>query len=568
MDVAPRTALINLGLFALLVVAVLTVNIDDVATDPVTWLVAAAITAVVGVVAIDVAWWINVRIATYLTPLQAGLEALAVGVVFGASQVLVAAALGLELVRGVVLTVVSVTVSTIAFGVLAILIGQARRQENERLQELYEQSAILEEARQDTSGIIRGLHMALASDIDAALSPARVTLERRLADQERLVAIEDWSDVAVELRTAASVTVRPLSRRLWAYAPARVPVPGLGTILRTIITQQPFQPLVLILIYWATTFGGTIAALGWIDGLLALFIGTVLIAVILGGANSVMRRYPQVHARIFILATVLLQSTGLLTFLLRDAWDAVPYTWTEYVLSCIGGVVLILVTSGFGSVRTYRTDLARTFRADIDEELGASMAASMRVAQLARESARILHGSVQTRLVACAVAIEQASQTQDVEAFRAAMREAHAALVPPLLGMDDPRALHEQLERTVSLWQGLCSVKLQLDPAVADVRGELARDVCRVAEEALNNAITHGEAEKITVDVRGLDGALVIDVADDGSGPTGNTPGLGSALFDSLCGEWSLSGDEVGCTFRGRIDSPMRPAGHRATSSR
>lgn len=79
------------------------------------------------------------------------------------------------------------------------------------------------------------------------------------------------------------------------------------------------------------------------------------------------------------------------------------------------------------------------------------------------ESARILHGSVQTRLMSCAVAIEQASQSLDVEAFRAAMREAHDALVPPVLGGDHSEALVDQLERTVSLWSGLCKVDVNLD---------------------------------------------------------------------------------------------------------
>jgi len=540
-DVAPRTALINLGLFALLAAAVLTVNIDDVATDPWAWLAVAAVTAVIGVVAIDLAWWINMRIAAPLTPIQAGLEALAVGVIFGTTQVLMAAALGLELVRGVVLTVVSVTISAGAFGVLAILIGQARRQEAARLHEIYEQGAVLEAARQETSGIIRGLHIALASDIDAALLPARVAIETRLADQDRVLAAESWLDVAGELRTAASATVRPLSRRLWAYAPARISGPGLGRILRTIVTEQPFQPLVLILIYWATTFGGNIATLGWIRGSFAMLIGTILIVGVLGGANVLMRRYPQHHAWIFLLATVLLQVTGLLIFVLRDVWDAVPYTWTEYVLSCIGGVVLILVTSGFGSVRTYRSDLARTFHSEMDDELRASLAASAQVAQLARESARVLHGSVQTRLVACAVAIEQASQTRDVDAFQAAMREAHAALVPPSLVVEDSRTLGENLDRTVALWSGLCSVRVMIDPDVSQERGVLARDVGRFVEEAVNNAVTHGDATEISVDVHRTGNAVHIKVIDNGSGPGGGTPGLGSALFDSLSTHWQLT---------------------------
>ena len=541
MDVAPRTALINLGLFALLVVAVLTVNIDGVGTNPGAWLAVAAVTAVIGVVVIDLAWWINMRVAAPLTPLQAGLEALAVGVVFGTSQALLASVFGLELVRGVVLTVVSVTISTGAFGVLAILIGQARRQESVRLKELYEQGAALEAARQETSGIIRGLHIALASDIDAALSPARVTIESRLADQERLVAIETWSEVAGELRQAASATVRPLSRRLWAYAPARIPGPGLGRILCTIITQQPFQPLVLILIYWATTFGGTIAALGWIDGLLAVLIGTVLIATVLGGANAVMRRHPQHHTVIFLSATAVLQVTGLLTFVLRDAWSAVPYTWAEFTLSCIGGIALILVTSGFGSVRTYRTDLARTFRAEMDEELRASIAASIHVAQLARESARVLHGSVQTRLVACAVAIEQAAHTRDVDAFRDAMHEAHAALVPPALGTEESRTVGDQLDRTVALWSGLCSVRVTIDPDLVEERGVVSRDAGRIVEEAVNNAVTHGDATDISVDVHVSGDAVRIEVIDNGSGPGGGAAGLGSALFDSLCAHWHLT---------------------------
>lgn len=390
-------------------------------------------------------------------------------------------------------------------------------------------------------------------DIDAALSPTRIAIEKRLADQERVIAAEEWSDAAGELRMAASATVRPLSRKLWAYAPARVPTPGLGRILRTIVTEQPFQPTVLILIFWATTFGGTIAALGWVNGLAAILIGTVLIAGVLGGANVIMLHHQRHHAAIFIAATIALQVTGLLTFALRDVWDAVPYTWAEYTLSCIGGIALILVTSGFGSVRTYRSDLARTFRGGLEDELNQSIAASVHVSQLARESARVLHGSVQTRLVACAVAIEQASRTQDVQAFRAAMREAHNALVSPTFGVEETRGLAEQLEHTVALWSGLCEVQLYLNTDLRDIRGPVARDVCRVVEEAINNAITHGEASRVVININAADGAVDVSVLDNGHGPGEDAPGLGSALFDSLCERWELTAMPHGSHLEARI---------------
>lgn len=553
MNDAPRRALVNLGLFALLAVSVLVVDIENIATAPETWLLVAAISALVGLVVIDVLWWLNLRIGRPLTPAQAALEAFALGLTFALTQVFVASALGLELVRGMPLTVISVTITVGAFGLLTILIGQGRRAERERMHEFFMQGSALEAARVESAGIIRELHVALASDIDAALSPARISIERRLVDQEQTLANDDWSTVASELRLAARATVRPLSRHLWNYPPPRLKGPGLVRVLRTIVTEQPFQPMVLILIYWATTFGGAIVALGWINGVISLVIGTGLIAGILGGANVLMRRNPRHHALFFIAATIALQLTGLLSFLLRDAWGATPYTWEEYALSCIGGVALIFVTSGFGSMRTYRADLARTLRADIDKELRESIVASAHLAQLARESARVLHGSVQTRLVACAVAIEQASSNQDVEAFRAAMHEAHDALFPPALDVEETRPLAEQLEHTISLWSGLCTVGLTVDPSLSALSGAQARDIRRVVEEAINNAITHGEANQIAIGLSHNDGAVVIDLTDNGLGPQCHEPGLGSALFDSVCESWELTAVPQGSRFHGRV---------------
>lgn len=553
---APRRITIGVALVGLLTSAVLIANIDDVPDDPARWCLAGAASAVVGVVVIYLLWWVNRRRGRPITPTQAALESALVGIVFAGAQILAVHASGLTLSRGVALTLVSVTISTTAFGLLAILIGQARRAEVDRLQALVTEGFALDDARLEASGIIRALTVALASDIDAALSPARISIESRLADQERLLAPERWADVAGELRVAAAATVRPLSRRLWTYAPAYMPRPGLRRIIRTIVTEQPFQPTVLILVYWATTLAGTASHLGWWAGMLAMALGTSMIAIILGGANLLMRRMPRHHALVFISATVALQAAGLLTFPIRATFDSTPYTWAEYVLSCIGGVVLILVTSGFGSLRTYREDLDRTLRSGLNEEFLTATAASGRVAQLARESARILHGSVQTRLIACAVAIEHASVTQDAEAFRRAMQEAYRALAVPALGEDDPRTLGEQVEQVVSLWRGLSSLHVMIDATLADIRGPVARDVARVTEESITNAITHGDASVIYIDIGRHEGVITIDVVDDGSGPTGDLPGLGSALLDSVCQQWELVALDSGARLSAVIALP------------
>ena len=547
-DAAKRT-LISATLLVLLSLAVLIVNIDAVAADPTRWLLAAGLAALAGVVVVDVLWWVNLRHGAPLTVLQAVLEALVIGVIFGAAQVAAATLLDLDLQRGVVITFTSVIISTLTIGVLAILIGQTWQAEKAALREVLQEGQILGSARAEAAEIVRGMQVALASDIDAALSPVRVAIEARLREQERALATEDWPIVAAELREAAKSTVRPLSRDLWASSPVAIGGPSLRRILRTIVSEQPFQPLVLVLIYWSASFAGTVTMLGWARGVIALSIGTALIAFVLGGANVLMRRLPEHHLAIFLGATLLLQMTGLLSFVIRAAWSPIPFTWIEFLLGCIGGVILIFVTSGFGSVRTYREDMARVFRAGIDDELRVSVATSQQVAQLARELARILHGSVQTRLVACAAAIDRATQTHDIAAFNSAVHEARDALMPPSWSIELASTVRECLERTCALWSGLCEVKVSIDPDVAERRGLLARDVGRVVEEALNNAISHGDASLIDVLVAPSGVDVLVIAKDNGIGPGGGPQGLGSALFSSLCRTWQLEPGLQGSTL-------------------
>ena len=198
-------------------------------------------------------------------------------------------------------------------------------------------------------------------------------------------------------------------------------------------------------------------------------------------------------------------------------------------------------------MRTKRDDVARTFQSDIDRELIESMAASRQVAQLARESARILHGTVQTRLIACAVAIERASETRDADAFHEALREAQAVLAQPAINTTpDSSSLIEEVQRKVQLWSGLCDITVDVDAMLAEIQGRFARDVGRVVEEGLSNAIRHGNATSIQVRVSRSNSSVNVEVDDNGIGPRRGLPGLGSSLLDSVSPDWHLSELPVG----------------------
>lgn len=550
-----RKLLTNLVILVTFLLSLLVTDIDVLpADDPATWMAYALMVAVLGTLVIDVLWWMNIRRGVPLSTRAAIVESAAIGLAFGAAQVVFTSLLGLTPSRGAVLTVTSSVLGITVIGVGVILLIDSRRDEQERRVSLLEEGVALAEAREDVADIAGRMHDALAADINAALSPARIGIEERLAQQERRLSRDDWNAIAAQLRRTASETVRPLSRELWQQAAPDIPPLGFWGAVRNVIAHQPFQPLALVLVYLATSYAGTVTTLGWSRGLLSLALGVALIVGILGGANALMRRLPSHHAGIFITATLLLQLSGLLSFPVRGAWGDVPYTWAEFVLATVFGVILILLTSGFGSLRAHRDDVARTFQADIDNELVETIAASRQVAQLARESARVLHGTVQTRLIACAVSMERAAELDDIEAFQSALHEAQAILREPTrTEHDDAISLAVEVERKVALWSGLCSIDAEVEPEVGTLSGRGARDVGRVVEEGLSNAIRHGGAGHIDVRVSREGEAICVTVTDNGEGPTGGAPGLGSALLDSVCESWSLTASAPGSRLEARL---------------
>lgn len=554
MNVAVRRGISQLVAFMAFFLAMVLSNMESITAHmSVSWLWACVLASLVPVLLLDTAWWLNRR-ARAGSPLSTG-ESLFLSVLtataFASAQLGFIHAFNLNTVTDPVvdLIVTIVAVSTIGVGLMILM--QARRVEDERRVALLEYGISLELARLEAGEIVQSMQVALHADIDVALEGARMEIEEQLRDHERTLGQEHWPAIAQELRSTAEHTVRPLSKSLWARTVKNEGRLGFIGIVRNIVTQQPFRPLTVVLIYLTATTAESITILGWMVGLLTLLVGIALITIILTAGNRAMADNPRHHAAIFLCTIFIVELTGLLSFPTRSQWGTTPFTWGEFIASVVLGTAVILASSALGTIRTHRDDVARTFRAEIDRELIESHAHSRQIAQLARESARILHGGVQTRLIACAVAIERAAATEDVEAFRAALQEAHAVLAGPLnSSVDESATLLDEVERKVSLWSGLCTIELQIDPSCVDVRGRLARDVGRVVEEGLTNAVRHGGASTIRVEISATDSAVLVIVTDDGSGPEDYSPGLGSLLLDSVSQDWILGAGPTGTRLR------------------
>jgi signal transduction histidine kinase len=416
---------------------------------------------------------------------------------------------------------------------------------------LIEEAVQLEVEAMQRTTIVAQLQAQLDADVAAELGGVRTTLESRLQFARDAEGIDqssdrpDWSEISALLRETAQSSVRPLSARMWQQAAQDYPRRSGWVIIPNIVSGQPFRPLVIIVIHALTGLKDVTALFGPERGVTLMAAQCLAILGFCGPANALMRRFPSQHSRIFIGALVLLQSGVIATSICRESWvpGSAPPSWA--IAQMIVGTALVLITSGFGAWRQFDVSSRDLFRDRVRRNRVASMARSRQLADLARQASRLLHGSVQTRLHSCAMAIDGAGAAEDERARIEALLEAMAILDQPLKKARSAGSIGEEVQRKVALWGSLCefTIDIQLDShSDVDATDSPSESIGRIVEEGISNAIRHGKATRIDIVVSTRpDGTCDVAITDNGTGPLGGKPGVGSALLhQSSAGAWSL----------------------------
>jgi signal transduction histidine kinase len=306
-----------------------------------------------------------------------------------------------------------------------------------------------------------------------------------------------------------------------------------------IIRTQPFRPIVLAAIFIAASIP-TIALEDLpVIAALADVLGVALIFVILGGANRAMRHWPQHHAGIFITGFIALQIPTVIEIAIRG--QDLTQILVSALASVLASAVVVLLTSGFTSWKTRQETAQQTFRDLLDQQRIESLAQSRIAGEVAREAAQNLHGPVQARLTACAVAMELASQAGDTNAYREALSRAQLVLDAPLFATQGPESgLEVLLQAVAEPWRGLVDVVIEVPHINLPFATQM--NIEKVVEEALTNAVRHGSARRVYVNVTATSEIVTVEVDDDGVGPTWGGDGLGSALITRMTnGNWRLT---------------------------
>ena len=432
-------------------------------------------------------------------------------------------------------------------------IRSVREQVLDRRESLINEAAKLMFSQSTQRELVEDVRATITSAVEVELQPARREVSRQIAALQSLN--RDELPGSGSLKDAAHDSVRTLARGLSSSQAVKPDPIGVFGTIRSIVQTQPFHPAPLAVIYAAINLPTLVASRGGTQGIVDVLLGVGLIFLILFSGNALMRSGRYRHDVVFLATFAVLQVPTVLFFLLVSGETSVPLL--DIATSVIISFLLVMVTSSLGSWQQRQQSAQRTFQELLSEETIETLAHTRIAADEARQAAQTLHGTVQARLAACAVAMDQAAAAGDLDLYRDSLARAQETLDSPLFPDPPPAdsSIEESVLRATDLWSGLLDVTVEISEGLTSAPDSGGR-IESIVEEAVGNAARHGRAKRLQVSVSDAGDSTVIEVQDDGTGFTEFRPGLGSRLFDKTTGgQWSVTPGAAlgGCVFRAEV---------------
>lgn len=425
--------------------------------------------------------------------------------------------------------------TTLWLGVIFSLLLEGRERFRQSRAQLLEEAIELQRAAFEESEAGLELRRSVDEIVDKRLTEARQELDQVLV----MASVTDQrpgnlEPIVAALEGTARDSVRPLSHELWDQVQAEHPRPRSSQVFRHLWHDPRFLAGNTALITAIGLPGASVRGFGaWAPVAISLL--TLTVWGLLRVSNQLIGRVRSVAAKrgIFALAVLVALAVILEYSLIPGEVTTPTQDAGSIVIAFLTGIVLV---SYVGALADVRRSVLESLRSEVIQAEIDSAARRSALAAVTRDVARSLHGPVQTRLVACAASIEQAQRTGDSSAIVRALDESAEAIkvIGSPQAEPDHASLGEEINRLVGNWRAVWEVDLVVSSDLAQ-RFDLS-PVVEIVGEGIANAYRHGMASEIRVAIARSDDDIVIDVRDDGIGPTGNPPGLGRQLIAEYCG--------------------------------
>jgi signal transduction histidine kinase len=191
-----------------------------------------------------------------------------------------------------------------------------------------------------------------------------------------------------------------------------------------------------------------------------------------------------------------------------------------------------------------RQEILDGLQAQIDRSRIRTISENNETVRLSSDMAKYLHGNLQSRLMASALAIEMAGNAQDSKSLLTEIEKAKQSIATPFdqFTAHDLKPVSIELQNLLEMWNGILVTELNFAGSDEFATQSDTRNIIHMVEECFSNSLRHGLATEATIILIATESGISLTVIDNGIGPRNGSPGLGSSLFNSIAGSnWSLT---------------------------
>ena len=166
---------------------------------------------------------------------------------------------------------------------------------------------------------------------------------------------------------------------------------------------------------------------------------------------------------------------------------------------------------------------------------------------MSHQWATFIHGKILTRLAATSLKLEQAVTNNDTNSFEIGLADIALVLSEPTREFEQKAVdLKTEISSRLDPWEGLISIKIKIDHALADISNERVKDLGEVIEEIISNSVRHGGSQNISINITStIHPDIHVQIEDDAVNPLPSVPsriGLGTKILNLVSdGRWSIS---------------------------
>ena len=406
---------------------------------------------------------------------------------------------------------------------------------------------LFESQKSESQAVIKSLRSAMTRRVDDNLLQVIQNSQEYLDEKGRSLEA-NWELMAVKLRKAALDTIRPFSHSMHRRGVEKNYAVTTQELLRYVANSIRIEIPWVIAIYIISVFKYIFINSTPANGFMNLLLRVVVIYVSMIFLAELKKRGNIQSLWGYLTALSIFGVIfAWITHILDDVFNLRHETQLSHVVDSVWLCLCILVI-GLVSAFMYGQRAESEFlERQISKEQLETMFLKREEDRLSRELAKYLHGTIQSRLMASAMALEKAGRKGDKKALERELAEAYKSLrVPSAEYFSAPAAtFREEINKVVAKWSDLMKVKVKISVAIKDLPIHKSQEIGNVVNEGLSNSFRHGNAGAVNVSITGTNDEIFIEISDDGTGLVPGKPGLGTDWFKAIAGNsWVLKSNK------------------------